>query len=61
MKKLKITLIRSRYGWKPKHREILKGLGLRKIGQTVIRENSPSIKGMIECVKHLVKVEEIHE
>ncbi len=61
MKKLRITLVRSKYGWKPKHREILKGLGLKKIGQTVIREETPSIRGMLEHVKHLIKVEEIHE
>lgn len=61
MKKLKITLIRSKYGWKPKHREILKGLGLKKIGQTVLREDHPSVRGMIEYIKHLVKVEEVYE
>ncbi|MCS7279606.1 MAG: 50S ribosomal protein L30 [Thermodesulfobacteriaceae bacterium] len=61
MKKLKITLIRSKYGWKPKHREILKGLGLRKIGQTVLREDHPSVRGMIDHIKHLVRVEEIYE
>ncbi|WP_038055023.1 50S ribosomal protein L30 [Thermodesulfobacterium hydrogeniphilum] len=61
MKKLKITLIRSRYGRKPKQRECLKGLGLKKIGQSVIRDDNPMIRGMIRKVSHLVKVEEIHE
>ena len=59
MKKLKITLIRSRYGRKPNQRGCLKGLGLKKIGQTVIREDNPMIRGMIRKVSHLVKVEEI--
>jgi len=61
MKKLKITLIRSRYGRSPNQRENLKGLGLKKIGQTVIREDTPMIRGMIRKVSHLVKVEEIDE
>ncbi len=61
MKKLKITLIRSKYGRKPKQRECLKGLGLKKIGQSVIRDDNPMIRGMIRKVSHLVKVEEIHE
>lgn len=59
MKKLKITLMRSTYGWKPNQRETLKGLGLKKIGQFVIREDNPYIRGMINKIKHLVKVEEI--
>ncbi|MFN3567567.1 MAG: 50S ribosomal protein L30 [Caldimicrobium sp.] len=61
MRKLKITLKRSKFGWKPDHRETLKGLGLKKIGQTVIREDSPAIRGMINKVKHLVAVEEVNE
>ncbi len=59
MKRLKITLMRSTYGWKPDQRATLKGLGLKKIGQSVIRDDSPYIRGMINKVKHLVKVEEI--
>ncbi|MDF2954346.1 MAG: Ribosomal protein L30/L7E [Thermodesulfobacterium sp.] len=61
MKKLKITLIRSKYGRKPDQRETLKGLGLRKIGQSVIREDNPMIRGMVRKVEHLVKVEELNE
>lgn len=61
MRKVKIILKRSRFGWKPDHRETLKGLGLKKIGQAVIREDTPSIRGMINKVKHLVSVEEINE
>ncbi|MCC6025686.1 MAG: 50S ribosomal protein L30 [Caldimicrobium sp.] len=61
MRKLKITLKRSRYGWKPKHRETLKGLGLKKIGQTVVRDDTPEIRGMIRKISHLVEVEEYEE
>ncbi len=61
MKKLRITLVRSSFGWQPKQRETVKGLGLKKIGDVVIREDSPSIRGMIEKIKHLVVVEEVNE
>ena len=61
MKKLKITLIKSKYGRKPNQRETLKGLGLRKIGQSVITEDNPMIRGMIRKVEHLIKVEELNE
>jgi len=61
MKRLKIVLVRSPYGWKPDQRETLKGLGLKKVGQSVLRHDHPSIRGMINKVRHLVKVEEVNE
>ena len=60
-KKLKITLVRSKYGWSRKRQATIAGLGLRKIGHTVVRPDNPCIRGMVEKVKHLVKVEEINE
>ena len=60
-KKLKITLVRSKYGWSRKQQATIAGLGLRKIGHTVVRPDNPCIRGMVEKVKHLVKVEEIDE
>ncbi|MCS7149887.1 MAG: 50S ribosomal protein L30 [Caldimicrobium sp.] len=59
MKKLRITLMRSQNGWKPDQVSTLKGLGLKKIGQAVIREDNPSVRGMVNKVRHLVSVEEI--
>lgn len=61
MKKFKIVLLRSRFGWKPDQRETLKGLGLKRPGQMVIRKDTPALRGMISKVKHLVCVEEINE
>jgi large subunit ribosomal protein L30 len=55
---LKITLIRSHIGKLPKQRAILNGLGLTKIRQTVILNNTPEIRGMINKVSHLVLVQE---
>lgn len=55
---IKITLKKSISGSKPVHREALRGLGLRRINQSVYRRDNPSIRGLIFQVKHLVEVEE---
>ena len=57
-KKLKVTLVRSKFGRKPKHRECVEGLGLRRMHQTVIVEDTPCNRGMIEKVSYLLQVEE---
>jgi len=56
---LKITLRRSLHGRREDQRRTLAGLGLRKIGQTVLRPDTPSIRGMVIKVAHLVSMEEI--
>ncbi|WWO97048.1 MAG: 50S ribosomal protein L30 [Candidatus Dasytiphilus stammeri] len=56
---LKITQIHSSIGRIPKHKATLKGLGLRYIGHTVIRQNIPEIRGMIQSISYLLKVEEV--
>ena len=58
-KKIKIILRKSSIGSKKKQIASLKGLGLRKINSSVVRESSPEILGMIKVVNHLVSVEEI--
>jgi large subunit ribosomal protein L30 len=55
---LKITQIRSVIGTKPKQRGTLRALGLRRINQTVEHPDRPEIRGMVDRVPHLVKVEE---
>ncbi len=57
-KTIKVTLKRSSIGRPPKQRAVLKGLGLRKLNQTVERPNTPEIRGMIKKVIHLVMIEE---
>ena len=59
MAKLKITPVRSRIGCSAIQRKNLAALGLRKINQTVEHDDSAIILGMLERVKHLVKVEEV--
>lgn len=56
--KLKITLVKSMIGRPEKHRRVLRGMGLTKMNRTVELENTPAIKGMINKVVHLVRVEE---
>lgn len=58
-KKLKIKLVKSVIGYSQKQREVVKGLGLRRLHHEVIRPDTPVIRGMIEKVKHLLEIEEI--
>ena len=56
---LKVTLVRSQIGIKPKHRGTLRALGLGKIGSSNVLPDRPEIRGMLARVPHLVAVEEI--
>jgi large subunit ribosomal protein L30 len=57
-KKIRVTLIGGLRGTLHNHRESVKGLGLKRIRHTVEVEDTPSIRGMINQVSYLVKVEE---
>lgn len=59
MATFKVTQIRSAIGGKQNQRETLRTLGLRRIGQTVEKEDRPEIRGMVSTVSHLVEVEEV--
>lgn len=56
---LKITLVKSTIGALPKHRKTVQALGLKKLNSSVVRQNNAATLGMVNQVKHLVKVEEI--
>jgi large subunit ribosomal protein L30 len=56
---LKITLVKSTIGAIPKHKLTVAALGLKKIGQSVVKKNNDATKGQIQQVRHLLKVEEI--
>jgi len=60
-KLLKVKLVRSLVGRPRKQREVVKGLGLRKMSSEVIRRDCPEIWGMINKVSHLVKVEVVEK
>jgi large subunit ribosomal protein L30 len=55
--KLKVKLVRSPIGFDRRQRATLRGLGLRRLQHAVQVEDTPSVRGMIEKVKHLVEVE----
>ncbi|MBR9987878.1 MAG: 50S ribosomal protein L30 [Desulfosarcina sp.] len=57
-KMLKITLVKSMIGRPEKHRNVLRGMGLTKLNRTVELQNTPSVRGMVEKVSHLVVAEE---
>ena len=59
MAELKITQVRSTIGARWNARESLRTLGLRKIRQSVIREDNQQTRGLIKVVHHLVEVEEV--
>ena len=56
-KMIKVTLVRSPSGKLPKHKECVKGLGLRRMWHTVEVEDTPSVRGMINKVNYMVRVE----
>ena len=58
-KKLYVTMTKSKIGRLASHQACLKGLGLRKIHQTVVVANTPENRGMINQVSYMLKVEEV--
>lgn len=59
MAKLQVTQIKSPIGGTKSQRETLRTLGLRRIGDTVVKEDRPEFRGMINSIPHLVAVEEV--
>ena len=58
-KTIQIKLVKSLIGRLPKHIEIAKQLGLRKINSTVVHDDVPAIRGLVNAINYLVKVEEL--
>jgi large subunit ribosomal protein L30 len=59
MPRLKVKQLKSEIGGLPQHRETLRSLGLKRIGDIVVKEDRPEIRGMVHAVRHLVSVEEV--
>ena len=55
---INVTLVRSPIGAQPKHRECVRGLGLKRMHQTVTLEDTPSVRGMVNKIYYMVRVEE---
>lgn len=58
-KKLKVTQVRSGIGRPKNQRQTLKGLGFRRVGHTVVVNDTPAIRGMIRTVNHLISWTEV--
>lgn len=56
---LRITLVRSTIGRSGDQERAVRSLGLRKVNQSVVRNDDPSIRGTVNKIRHLVEVEEI--
>ncbi len=54
---IKITLVKGLVGQREEHRRTLRALGLRRRHQTVVHRDTPTIRGMVEKVRHMVRVE----
>jgi large subunit ribosomal protein L30 len=61
MAKLKVTQVRSALSRGKKQQGTIRALGLRRLGQTVVHEDKPEIRGMLTAVSHLIEVEETDE
>ena len=59
MTQLKVTQVKSKIGGNSTQRGALRTLGLRKIGQSTVRPDTPAFRGIINTVRHLVVVEEV--
>ena len=57
--KLKITQTKSGIGYKQNQRQTLRSLGLKRMHDTVVQEDRPEIRGMVNTIPHLVTVEEV--
>jgi large subunit ribosomal protein L30 len=59
MGRLKVQQQRSIIGCKKNHRDTLRTLGLKRIGDVVVKEDRPEIRGMLQTVRHMIVVEEV--
>ncbi len=59
MANLKVTQVKSEIGGSERQRQNLRSLGLRKIGDSVVKPDTPEFRGMVNQVFHLVKIEEV--
>jgi large subunit ribosomal protein L30 len=58
-KSMRVTLVKSVYGQLHRHRATARGLGLRRLNQTVVVADTPETRGMVNASRHLFRVEEV--
>lgn len=58
MKKVRITWVKSTIGHRQRHRRTIEALGLKRMGHSVVKEETPAVRGMIDSVSFLLKIED---
>lgn len=58
-KKLRITYVKSSIGYSERHKATIRTLGLHRLHQSVVHEDTPTVRGMLAKVNHLVRIEEV--
>ena len=61
MSKIKVTYVKSAIGYRQSQKETIRSLGLRRLNQSVVVDDNPSMRGMVETVRHLVRVDAAEE
>lgn len=61
MEKVKVTLVKSLIGSKPKQRSTAKSLGLNKIGDSIIHDDNDVLAGKIKVISHLIKTDNVND
>jgi large subunit ribosomal protein L30 len=59
--KIKVTYVKSAIGYRQSQKDTIRSLGLRRLNRSVVLDDTPSNRGRVETVKHLVRVEESQE
>jgi large subunit ribosomal protein L30 len=57
-KMLRITLVKSAIGYSERHKATVRALGLRRLNQSVVHKDTPTLQGMLRKINHLVLIEE---
>ncbi|HOG46477.1 MAG TPA: 50S ribosomal protein L30 [Anaerolineae bacterium] len=58
-KQLRITWVKSAIGYSETQKRTVRALGLRRLGDVVVKDDSPALRGMVASVSHLIRVEEV--
>ena len=61
MAKIRVTYVKSAIGYRQSQKDTIRSLGLRRLNQTVVVDDNPSMRGMVETVRHLVRVDAAEE
>jgi large subunit ribosomal protein L30 len=61
MARLRVTYVKSSIGYRRRQKETVRSLGLRRLRQSVVVDDTPAARGMIDAVRHLVDVEPVEE